>query len=109
MLGLKIKTALQASILFTFGFWLLFFLSEGELFSFFLIMFFFLLLFRKCDIRCPSVAASYGGSGGVQGDGYEYSYTYFSVGCDENMDDHGTSPGIEDILYEEGLINQTFD
>jgi hypothetical protein len=52
---------------------------------------------------------SYGGSGGVQGDGYKYSYAYFSVGCDANMYDQGTSPGIEDILYEEGLINQTFD
>jgi len=278
MLGFKIKTALQASILFTFGFWLLFFLSEGELFSFFLIMIFFYCFFgnviygvpvsllsevftknlaiwrfpaaafihtilaavtyfimegfafyiliasvlfflvdewRKWDREMPGgwrialnaaglliacllpmggfrmlqqadleekthdlylipkgyagqvrivheienapvpvtegkydvfrvndrgyaitslpqskgyiddlyyyvdkkgkreaiseSCISYGGSGGVQGDGYEYSYTYFSVGCDENMDDQGTSPGIEDILYEEGLINQTFD
>ena len=53
MLGFKIKTALQASILFTFGFWLLFFLSEGELFSFFLIMIFFYCFFGNVIYGVP--------------------------------------------------------
>lgn len=57
----------------------------------------------------PDSCISHGGAGGVQGDGYDYSYTYFSVGCEEDIAGQGNGPGIEDILYEEGLINQTFD
>ncbi|MEH6986525.1 hypothetical protein [Cytobacillus firmus] len=53
MLGSKIKTALQASILFTFGFWLLFFFSEGELFSFFLIVVFLYCLFGNVIYGIP--------------------------------------------------------
>lgn len=53
MLGLKIKTALQASILFAFGFWLLFFLSEGGLFSVFLIMIFFYCFFGNVIYGVP--------------------------------------------------------
>ncbi|GLB61020.1 DUF6843 domain-containing protein [Cytobacillus sp. NCCP-133] len=52
------------------------------------------------------------GAGSTMGDGYEYSYTRFTVGCREDSDDLQDGPSVEEILNDEGVldeINQTFD
>ncbi len=55
----------------------------------------------------PEGCISLGGAGAVQGEGNEYSYTHFSVACNEHGDmiELGDRPFIEDILYEEGVFD----
>ncbi|WP_419158972.1 DUF6843 domain-containing protein [Rossellomorea sp. BNER] len=56
--------------------------------------------------RCIEV----GGNGSTMGDGYEYSYTQFTVRCGENIKQEdlyylNEGPSVEDILYEEGVFD----
>ncbi|MCA1042414.1 hypothetical protein LCM00_23255 [Bacillus infantis] len=58
----------------------------------------------------PKRCIESGGIGSTMGEGYEYSYTHFTVGCNEDIKPEKIyyfkeGPSVEDILYEEGVFN----